>query len=448
MRGYQLRRWRYGPETEQLVAEALERDHWSSEQWKTFQENRLAFVLHRASTQVPYYSGQWSERRRKGDRASWEYLENWPILEKEQLRAQATTFVADDCDPRNMFHEHTSGTTGKPLDLWWSREAVRQWYALFEARIRRWHGVSWRENWITLGGQLVVPFSRKTPPYWVRNRQMNQMYLSSHHISPKTVKDYAEALKRFGPSHIIAYTSSAVLLARYAHDEGISFAGSLRAVITNAEPLLDWQRQILEQVFSCRIIETYGQAEAVAAASEDHDGRLRFWPESGLLEIVDDNDQAVPQGESGSFITTHLFNADMPLIRYRVGDRGVLSPQAQKSVHNRLPVIERIEGRNTDMLVAQDGRRVFWINPVLYNLPIQEAQIRQDAIGQITLLYVPAASFSEETKRTIQARLRERIGEVSVIFERVSQVPRETNGKFRAVICNLSPEELESVRHL
>src|SRR5690606_2199212 len=77
LRGYYLRSWRYGPETERLVEEALEREHWSAEQWKRWQEERLAYVLHRAATQVPYYRQQWSERRRRGDTASWEVLENW-----------------------------------------------------------------------------------------------------------------------------------------------------------------------------------------------------------------------------------------------------------------------------------------------------------------------------------------------------------------------------------
>src|SRR5690349_13784701 len=82
LHGRRLRAWRYGPETERMVAEALERENWSPEQWRAWQEERLAVVLHRAATRVPYYRRQWEERRGRGDRASWEDLSNWPILEK------------------------------------------------------------------------------------------------------------------------------------------------------------------------------------------------------------------------------------------------------------------------------------------------------------------------------------------------------------------------------
>jgi len=50
-RGYYLRWWRYGRETERLVEEALERETWSPKRWKAWQEERLAYVLHRAVSQ-------------------------------------------------------------------------------------------------------------------------------------------------------------------------------------------------------------------------------------------------------------------------------------------------------------------------------------------------------------------------------------------------------------
>ena len=109
IRGFYLRSWRYGPETERLAEEAISRESWSPDRWRAWHEVRLAYVLHRAATQVPYYREQWAERRRRGDQASWEYLENWPILEKDTIRENARAFVADDCDLGKMFHEQTSG---------------------------------------------------------------------------------------------------------------------------------------------------------------------------------------------------------------------------------------------------------------------------------------------------------------------------------------------------
>jgi len=68
LHGYRLNSWRYGPETEELVVEALDREKWSREQWKKWQEERLAYLLHRAATKVPYYKEIWAKRRRNGSR--------------------------------------------------------------------------------------------------------------------------------------------------------------------------------------------------------------------------------------------------------------------------------------------------------------------------------------------------------------------------------------------
>jgi phenylacetate-CoA ligase len=238
LRGLALRSWRYGRETDALVERALERDAWSESEWKRYREEKLARLLHRAATRVPFYRAHWEERRRRGDRSSWERLENWPLLTKERLRRSPREFLADDADPRRMYRERTSGTTGLPLEVWWPRETVRAWFAIYEARIRRWNGVDRRERWAILGGQPVVRPDARRPPYWVSNRPMRQLYLSANHLSPDTVPSFVSALRRRAPTHLVGYPSSLAFLAREAARRGLSRPGSLRVVITNAEPLL------------------------------------------------------------------------------------------------------------------------------------------------------------------------------------------------------------------
>lgn len=442
LHGYRLRSWRYGPETERLVGEALDREHWSAGRLKAWQEEHLAYVLHRAVTRVPYYREHWAMRRRKGDRASWEYLENWPILGKDALRENALAFIADDCKIQKMYHLQTSGTSGTPLSLWRSLKTNRAWYALFEARLRRWHGVSRYDRWAILGGQSVVPPNTTQPPFWVWNAPMNQLYLSANHISPKTAPAYIDALHRYNVTHMIVYPSSASVLAHEAYERKLLIKG-IKVVITNAEPLLPSQRDCLSQGLGSKVQETYGMAEIVAAASECEVGRLHCWPEVGWIENLNDFNNAPTQpGSSGRLICTGLLNVDMPLIRYEVGDRSsVVVEQASCECGRTLPVLSGIEGRTNDMLIGPDGRRVFWVNPVFYGLPVQEAQIIQESLECVRVCYVPESNFEFEVQDVVIRRLQERIGRVKIIMDQVKSIPRGPNGKFRAVICNLSPQE-------
>lgn len=440
LRGLYLRSWRYGPETDRLVEEALERETWTPDRWKTWQEERLAFVLHRAATQVPYYREQWAARRRQGDKASWEYLENWPILEKESVRQNPRAFVADDCDIRKMFCEQTSGTTGKPMILWWSLNTVRGWYALAEARWRKWHGVSRHDRWIILGGQLVIPASQSKPPFWVWNSALKQLYMSTNHLSPRLSRHYLDALSRYRPTYMMGYSSAMAALAQAVLESGRKDL-QLTVATSNAEPLYDYQRSAISKAFTCSTRETYGMGEIVAHASECPAGRLHLWPEVGWVEVMDDG-ELFTDDRSGELVCTGLFNADMPLIRYKVGDRAQLKSGSSKCGCGRsLPEISRIEGRSNDVLIAPDGRRVHWINPVFYGLPVHEAQIVQEELHRLCVRYVPTSGWTEETKRSIIDRIQARMGAVEVSMEQIDVIPRGANGKFRAVISNVSKRD-------
>ena len=108
-----------------------------------------------------------------------------------------------------------------------------------------------------------------------------------------------------------------------------------------------------------------------------------------------------------------------------------------------------IEGRSDDMLYTVDGRRIGRLDPVFKaNLPIREAQIVQDRLDHLIVRVVPAEGYSDHTEENISERLQERMGSMSIDFEQLSEIPRTSNGKFRAVISNLSAEERQKIANL
>jgi len=101
-------------------------------------------------------------------------------------------------------------------------------------------------------------------------------------------------------------------------------------------------------------------------------------------------------------------------------------------------VIEKLEGRTDDILYTKDGRRVGRLDPVFKGeLGIREAQIVQRSLDKITIRYVPAADFQIAALSELSSRLKQRIGEISVHFEELSEIPRTSRGKFRAVLCEI-----------
>ena len=443
--GYRLSVLRYGPQTDFCADEALERESWDSARWRAWQEERLGLVLRRAATAVSYYREQWAERRREGDRASPDVIENWPILKKDALRRRPRAFLAGDTETRTLHSVHTSGTTGAPLHLWLSRDATRAWYALCEARWRRWYGLTRHDRWAHIGGQQVVQVSRRRPPFWVWNAPMRQLYMSSYHLAGNLVPSYFDAMERYRIRYLLGYTSSLHSLALAAKEQNRKL--QMEVVLTNAEPLYAHQRELIAEIFQCPVRETYGMTEMVVAASECEAGRLHLWPDAGFVEVLDWNsDSPVPPGTTGRIVATGLLNLDMPLIRYETGDSGTLNPAEGRCECGRtLPRLLRVEGRNDDMLLTRDGRRVGCFNTAFRGgLHIKEAQVVQQSLSRVVVRAVPTTGYSEVDARHITQQLKGRLGDITVDVETLDSIPRGANGKFRAVVCLLSDEEKRS----
>jgi phenylacetate-CoA ligase len=143
----------------------------------------------------------------------------------------------------------------------------------------------------------------------------------------------------------------------------------------------------------------------------------------------------VIEARDEEFVCTGLINDAMPLIRYRLGDRGRLAPAGASCPCGRtLPVIAAIEGRSSELLVTSDGRRVFWMNPVLYGLPVRQGQIVQESVRRIRVRFIPAPAFTEGAGRTLVDRIRDRLGDVDVVLDPVAELPRTAAGKVRAIV--------------
>ena len=94
---------------------------------------------------------------RGSERAIGRSWQNWPILEKEQLR-EHPRISSSTAVTRADFSKITPAARRVPrCGSGQVGETLRRWYALFEARGRRWYGVSRHDRWAILGGQLIKP---------------------------------------------------------------------------------------------------------------------------------------------------------------------------------------------------------------------------------------------------------------------------------------------------
>ena len=260
------------------------------------------------------------------------------------------------------------------MTLWRSRETGRGWYAICDARLLRWNGVSSHDRCAVLGGQLVAAQTQTKPPYWVWNHALHQLYMSSYHLSPAKVPHYMHALREHDVAYIEGYPSALHALAVEVLATGVE-APRIKVVVTNAEPLFEHQKRAIERAFGCPVRDTYGMTETVVAASRCEEGGLHLWPEVGVLEVVSDTTgEAVEADRSGALLGTGLLGHEMPLVRYEVGTRPGGAGDGALRLRWGLPPPE-VEGRLTTGIVTPDGRHRAPRSGAQSHPPIREAQI-------------------------------------------------------------------------
>jgi len=399
------------------------------EQLRALQSFEIARLKRFVAEHVPHY-------RRHG-------LEGFTT--KDQVREQPEDFIADTYPRRSLIPWHTSGTTGKPLTVYYSRDAMQRMWAFVEL-YRNAAGVTKSDRRGQFTGKMIVPPNQpaSNKSFWRHDLANHALLLSTVHLLPENLPHYAVALERFQPAYLSGYPSSMYVMADYYRQSGRP-APRLKAALTSAETLLHYQRRAIEETFATRVFDQYGQAEMQSFWYQCEAGRMHAHPLAGMTEIVRPDGTPAAPGEMGEIVLTGLVNYAMPLVRYRVGDTARFGTEAC-SCGRAMPVVEEIGGRVDDFVFTRERGHLGRLDPVLKGVRnIVESQLEQESLDVLRVRYVPAAQFTTEDLQQLEINLRARIGRgIHLEFECTDRIPRSANGKFRFVISRLSRNALKS----
>jgi phenylacetate-CoA ligase len=435
--GLRYQRQRYGrafSEERQLLEATAQA---SCLQFELLQVARLRRILKHARQHVPYYRQiirqPVEDALRAGD---WSAFRQLPITEKHLLRDQPSRFMAGGRPQRGWIPWNSSGTTGTPLTLYYTREAVSRQYAFVE-QYREQAGVNRHLRRAQFTGKLIAP-GNGNHRFWRRDWLNNSLYLSTVHLSHQTIPKYLEALKKFAPAYLTGYPSAIALLAQYALRQP-ALAVRIPVILTSAETLLESQRDAIEAAFSGKVFDQYGQTEMQSFWFECRYRRMHAHSLFGVTEILRPDGSPCAPGEVGDVVLTGLLNDAMPLIRYRVGDRAAWSGETQCPCGRPLPVIEQIDGRREDYLYSAERGWVGRLDPALKGVQgIVECQLVQEQPDAILIVCVASPAFGALDREQLEHNLRGRLGSrMKIEWQFVSAIPRGANGKFRAVVCRL-----------
>jgi len=434
--GYYWKNRRLGTVFKKQLNKFKQREIFTEKEWKEYQTIELRKLLIHAFTTVPFYTDKYKKVGFSlSDFQKFELpdISKLPYLEKEELRNFGRTTLLSTKKSKGKFYA-SSGSTGTPVSIYFSKKVHQTWNAAYEVRVRNWAGVNYRMARGMIGGRKVLSDSTAKPPYYRYNAAEKQTYFSAYHISEKTTPNYVEGFIKNKIEYLVGYAMSIFILADFIVKLGIKEV-KLLAVLTSSEKLTQQMRETIEKAFDCRVFDAYSGVEACGLISENDNGELLFSPDTGIMEVVDEEGNPVSNGETGEVIATGLLNFDQPLIRYRIGDRVKLS----NNQNGKMLKVDEIEGRIEDVLTTKDGRKIISLYKLFIDIPyLKRSQVIQETYEDYEIKVVVENSFSEEQEKIIRNRFFEKIGnDVNLKINRVKEIPKTSTGKYKLTISKL-----------
>lgn len=409
---------------------SLSKEEIEEIQWKLFSN-----LLADSQKYVPYYREVLKDISVQEIKCI-DDLQKLPLLEKEVLRTSPESLIDERYEKKKLLVVHTTGTTGTPLKIYCTPEIIKKNYA-FYSRFLQQAGINYLGKRATFGGRIVVPHAQDKPPFWRYSFFQKNILFSSYHLTEKNIPSYITALRKIQPEYIDTYPSSLFTIAKYAQQQGISLEGITMAITTSAETLFAEQRKVIEDVFGVKIFDQYGAAEMCVFVGQCSHGSYHVHSDYAIIEFIREDGSPANPGEEAEVVCTGLINSVMPLIRYRIGDRAVLSDR-QCECGSHFPVVEKIIGRADDVILTPDGRRIGRLSPVLKGFPVKEAQYRQKVIDEIDIFFVKDQGFNVDTENKIIIELKKRLGDkIKINIYYVEVIERSKGEKLKSIISEL-----------
>ncbi len=353
-------------------------------------------------------------------------LSKYPVLDKSTLRAAPDTFRSRLHADEELVQVSTSGSYGVPLTLDLTPKKKRRQLAEV-VYFGEWAG--YKVGTPHLYVRAHAPKSRLK--LWAQN----EWFSTTNKPTQAWAEKQIGLLRKHRIQAIIGFPSTITQLAQTARGMDLGPEDfHVRGCITIGEALRESQREIVEATFGGHCLSRYTSEEVgvmAAECPEEHVHHIN--PASYIIEILDEQDRPVPEGELGRIVVTDLFSNAMPLIRYDIGDLGVLGSGC--ACGRPTPYIARIEGRTIESIVNAEGTVLnpFFINPIMKSATgIHQFQFSQTAPSTYEMRTVgdPGSDRAQ-----IEADLRDILGDgAKLSFRQVEEIPPLPSGKRPYVI--------------
>lgn len=362
-----------------------------------------------------------------------------PVMTKKEFQKPLTDRLSEGFTPASVYVNKTSGSSGDPFIF---------------AKDKFCHALTWanifqRFGWfgIDFNSSLQARFYG-IPLDFIGNKKERIKDLLSHRYR-FTIFDLSDAVlekvllkfqqKKF--DYINGYTSSIVLFAKFLQKKNIvltTVCPTLKCCVVTSEMLFDDDKTLLETQFGVPVVNEYGASELDLIAFQNPKGEWRVNSETLFVEVLDENNNVLPNGKEGRIVITSLYNKAHPFIRYDIGDVGILD---EKSTIKR-PILKKLIGRTNDIAILPSGKKspgltFYYVTKSIIEDDgnVKEFVIKQTKIDTFDIEYVSGFELTSSQIQQIEKAITTYLESgLTFSFTRKEKLERTKSGKLKQFV--------------
>ena len=251
-------------------------------------------------------------------------FENWnelPIQTKKDFQKPLSERLSEGFTVKNVYVNKTSGSSGDPFIF---------------AKDKFCHALTWA-NIISKFSWFEIDFntSKQARFYGIpldfignKKERLKDVLKNSYRfpifdLSDKFLETVLVKFQKTNFDYINGYTSSIVLFAKFLQHKNIvltSVCPTLKCCVVTSEMLFEEDKLLMEKRFGVPIINEYGASELDLIAFQNINNEWQVNSETLFVEILDEENNVLPNGKEGRIVITSLYNKAHPFIRYDIGD--------------------------------------------------------------------------------------------------------------------------------
>tara|TARA_B110001452_G_scaffold110076_1_gene91329 strand:- start:1938 stop:3272 length:1335 start_codon:yes stop_codon:yes gene_type:complete len=366
-----------------------------------------------------------------------EFKTNISFIDKDIVLESYNSFLNINIDFSNYVFGTTGGTSGKPMKLYIPKNR-------YDYELSVVHDIWERHGWNFDTRGVIRNHKLNSDEIYRIKPLTKEIIFDAFRLDEKYVKELYEVLKKYNIKYIQAYPSSAYLFCKICKDLELDIS-FIACFLTSSEPVLNFQRHLIENVLGLNISSFYGHSEKLIIGGDCRESKnIHFENSYGYVELVDENGNEISEvGQVGELIATGFNNYGLMMIRFKTGDFAEFVSDKCDKCDKKGLIVKNIDGhRSKNMIYKADSTftstTALNLHGELYN-KIDGLQYVQICKEKLTIKLIKNNLFTSEDHDGFKKHFENAMGKTTrVEIEYVSNLEILPNGKFPLLISNLT----------